>query len=145
MPGAMRILLLCVVACASARPFDRGAVESVLTAQAAAWNRGDLDGYMAGYVRSDALVFTSGGNVRHGWQDAYDHYKARYGADKSSMGQLAFTILQVDAVGSDGAVVLGKWMLTGPAAGSGIFTVVLARDASGWHIVHDHTSSDAAH
>ena len=41
----------------------------------AAWNRGDLDGYMAGYLHSDQLVFTSGGHVRHGWQDAFDHYK----------------------------------------------------------------------
>lgn len=142
MPGAMRILLLCLVACASARPFQRADVEAVLTAQAAAWNRGDLDGYMAGYLRSENLVFTSGGHIRHGWQDAHDHYKARYGADKASMGQLAFEILQIDPVGEGGAVVLGRWKLTGPAAGSGVFTVVLARDASGWHIVHDHTSSD---
>ena len=138
----MRILLLCLVACASARPFQPAEVEAVLTAQAAAWNRGDLDGYMAGYLHSDRLVFTSGGHVRHGWQDAYDHYKARYGNDKASMGQLAFSILQVDPIGDAGAVVLGRWTLTGPQAGGGIFTLVLARDPSGWHIVHDHTSID---
>ena len=134
-----------VAGCATTHAFtaaDRAAVAAVLDRQAAAWNRGDLAGYMAGYARTDTLVFTSGANIRTGWQQAFDHYQARYGTDRASMGTLAFELVSIDPVGGDGAVVLGRWKLTGtPVAGDGVFTVVLARRAEGWRIIHDHTSS----
>jgi ketosteroid isomerase-like protein len=127
----------------SFRPEDRVAVEGVLEQQRLAWNRGDLDGYMAGYLRSEELVFTSGGHIRRGWQETADRYRARYGGDPAGMGTLAFEILSVQPLGADGAVVLGRWKLTGtPQAGGGVFSVVLERRAKGWRIVHDHTSSD---
>lgn len=115
----------------------------MLAAQQAAWNAGDLEGYMAGYAKSDALVFTSGSKVRRGWRETHDKYKARYGSDRSTMGTLAFEILSVQSLGADGAVVLGRWALTNtPAAGSGIFSVALERTSAGWLVVHDHTSSE---
>ena len=58
---------------------DASEIKAVLFAQQAAWNRGDLVAYMDGYWKSDALIFTSGGRIRRGWQDADDHYKAKYG------------------------------------------------------------------
>jgi ketosteroid isomerase-like protein len=115
----------------------------VLAAQQTAWNRGDLDGYMAGYLRSPELVFTSGSKVRRGWQETYDKYKAKYGSDTTTMGKLAFEILGVQQLGADGAIVLGRWTLTAtPNAGSGVFSVALRRTDTGWLVVHDHTSSD---
>lgn len=142
-------MISCLVACAAGgtvtRRFetsDRAAVTAVLDAQVAAWNRGDLTAYMDGYVKTDALVFTSGSKVRRGWQQAFDHYQARYGKDRAAMGKLVFEIASVDALGADGAVVLGTWILTGsPSDGRGIFSVVLERRPEGWRIVHDHTSS----
>jgi ketosteroid isomerase-like protein len=136
-------------ACAARQPpphrfaaADRDAVSGVLQRQADAWNRGDLATYMDAYARTDALVFTSGSNIRRGWQAAFDHYQARYGRSPSTMGQLAFTILQIDPVGADGAVVLGQWAVTGTdVAGDGVFSVVLERRPEGWRIIHDHTSS----
>ena len=122
---------------------DETSVRAVLTAQQDAWNRGDLEGYMRGYIKSDALVFTSGSKVRKGWQETYDKYKARYGSDKATMGTLAFEILGVQSLGADGAIVLGRWVLTNtPQSGSGIFSVALERTPQGWLVVHDHTSSD---
>lgn len=144
---ARAMILMTLAGCATAHGHaftaaDRTAVAAVLDDQAAAWNRGDLAGYMAGYAKTDALVFTSGAQIRTGWQAAYDHYVARYGNDRASMGTLAFEVISIDAVGADGAIVLGRWKLTDtPAAGDGVFTVVLARRAEGWRIVHDHTSS----
>ena len=123
---------------------DRSAVEGVLQAQADAWNRGDLDGYMAGYARTPELVFTSGAKVRRGWQETRDAYVKKYGSDPRGMGKLSFELLQVQPVGADGAVVLGRWQLRDtPNAGGGIFSVVLERRPEGWRVVHDHTSSDA--
>jgi ketosteroid isomerase-like protein len=122
---------------------DRAAVLDVLERQRAAWNHGDLAGYMDGYARSPDLVFTSGAKIRQGWGEAFAAYQKRYGSDKSGMGQLAFEILGVQPVGGDGAIVLGRWRLTDtPQAGSGVFSVILERRPEGWRIVHDHTSSD---
>jgi ketosteroid isomerase-like protein len=122
---------------------DDVAVRGVLLAQLQAWNRGDLDGYMRGYVKSDELVFTSGGKVRRGWDETYAKYKAKYGNARSTMGTLAFEILGVQALGADGAIVLGRWSLTNtPVAGSGVFSVALERTKAGWVVVHDHTSAD---
>lgn len=122
---------------------DAAAVRAVLTAQQDAWNHGDLAGYMAGYLRSPELVFTSGGTIRHGWDETFAKYRDRYGDDPSTMGKLGFEILGVQALGADGAIVLGRWVLTDtPVAGGGVFSVALARTPEGWKVVHDHTSSD---
>ena len=137
-----------LVACAAApprafTPADDTAVRAVLSTQATAWNRGDLAGYMAGYLHDPSLVFTSGSQVRRGWDETFAKYRDRYGTDPSTMGHLVFEILGVQALGADGAVVLGRWILTAtPSAGSGVFSVALARTAEGWKVVHDHTSSD---
>jgi ketosteroid isomerase-like protein len=123
---------------------DHDAVLAVLEAQKTAWNAGDLEGYMAGYERSEALVFTSGGNIRRGWQETHDKYQARYGGDSSGMGHLEFEIDELRALGTDAAVVLGHWYLTEtPQSGSGVFSVILLRTADGWKVVHDHTSASA--
>ena len=135
------------IACATTTPRfsadDDRAIRGVLAKQEDAWNRGDLEGYMAGYEHSADLVFTSASKVRRGWQETHDKYKAKYGSDPSTMGKLAFEILGVQALGADGAIVLGRWKLTDtPNAGSGVFSVALRRTSSGWLVVHDHTSSD---
>ena len=142
------VLLAAVLAsgCCAARRFersDRAAVAAVLERQRVAWNRGDLAVFMDGYLRSPELVFTSGGQIRRGWDDTMKRYQTRYGGDRAGMGQLAFEILGVQPLGADGAVILGRWRLTGtPNAGGGVFSVVLERRPEGWRIVHDHTSRD---
>src|SRR5262249_31585882 len=85
-------LALCIglglAGCASTPPHvghfeasDRVAIQAVLDSQIAAWNHGDLPGYMDGYARIPGLIFTSGGDIRRGWQEALDHYQARYAID----------------------------------------------------------------
>ena len=145
---ALLATVLCVSACASVRHFgsaDHAAVTSLLERQAAAWNQGDLDAFMVGYARTPELIFTSGSKVRRGWEETRAKYQARYGNDPATMGHLVFDILEVQPLGADGAVVLGRWTLTEtPEAGSGVFSVVLERRDGEWKVVHDHTSSDPA-
>src|SRR4051812_45741024 len=93
------LLALAVAACAASpphvahfEPADRAAIQAVIERQVAAWNHGDLARYMDGYARTPALIFTSGGNVRRGWQEAFDFYQARYATDPAAMGTLAFAI-----------------------------------------------------
>lgn len=127
---------------ATFQPTDRAAIEALMNNLTTTWNRGDLAAFMEGYAHTPTVVFTVGGQVRRGWQEAFDHYKATYAADPTSMGQLAFKLESIDAVGADGAVVLGHWELGGiEHPEHGVFSVVLERRPEGWRIIHDHSSS----
>jgi uncharacterized protein (TIGR02246 family) len=141
------VLLACVMwicACTVQRfdDDDRHAIEATLAAQRDAWNRGDLETFMQAYTR-EHLVFTSGGNIRRGWDETLARYRERY-AEGGNMGRLAFTDLEIRSVAPDAAVVLGRWEVSeSQEAGRGVFTLVMVREGDAWRIVHDHTSAAA--
>jgi beta-aspartyl-peptidase (threonine type) len=136
------LLALAMNAGCSFRPRDREAITGLLADQVAAWNRGDLDGFLRAYEPSEALVFTSGGTINRGFVATRARYLQRYAARGiGTMGHLALEVLEIRALGRDGAVVLGRWSLSATAAaGEGVFTLALLRTSAGWRIVHDHTS-----
>lgn len=117
-------------------------VRSVLEAQQASWNRGDVEGFMAGYETSDTTTFV-GATITHGYQQVLENYRRRY-PTREKMGQLAFSELEVKLLGADHASVIGKWHLARPAdAGGdtgGFFTLLFHKTAAGWKIILDHTS-----
>ena len=121
---------------------SKTAVEQVLRAQVEAWNRHDLDGFVAGYWNSPELTFFSGGQEHRGWQATLDRYRARYASPGHEMGKLEFSDLRVEMLGPDSAFVRGAWHLTMPDGKTphGLFTLVFRKFADGWKIVHDHTS-----
>jgi beta-aspartyl-peptidase (threonine type) len=117
------------------------AVRKVLDDQAAAWNKGDLDGFMAGYWNSPDLTFFSGGKVTRGWEATLERYRQRYRSEGKEMGHLAFRDLDVTVLGPDSAVVRGRFELElGKDKHTGLFTLLLRKKPEGWRIVHDHTS-----
>jgi beta-aspartyl-peptidase (threonine type) len=119
------------------------AVEQVLRKQQAAWNRHDLEGFMAGYWNSSQLTFFSGGKEHDGWQATMDRYLAKYASPGHEMGQLEFSGLHVEVPCQDFAFVRGSWKLTMSDGKTphGLFTLVFRKFPDGWKIVHDHTSS----
>jgi beta-aspartyl-peptidase (threonine type) len=122
---------------------NEAAIRKVLDDQVAAWNRGDLDGFMQGYWNSDHLTFFSDDNVEQGWQETYDRYRRRYQAEGKEMGTLNFEDLTIDQTGPKSALVRGRWRLAfkdGKTRG-GLFTLLLREEDPGWRIVHDHTSA----
>lgn len=122
---------------------DLERIRAVLEHQRDAWNRGDLETYMQGYHRSPDTVFTSGGEIRRGWQATFDSYRSRYGTGQD-MGTLAFSELEIRPLGDAAAVVLGHWKLSSTErAGAGVFTLVVEQRNGRWVIVHDHTSAKA--
>ncbi len=120
---------------------DLVAVRAVLDAQAAAWNRGDIEGYMDGYDRSPDTVFVSGDRVNRGWQNVLDRYKKTYDS-REKMGTLTFSDLEITILSKDAALVLGRWHLQrSKDEPHGRFTLLFRKTKAGWKIVHDHTSS----
>lgn len=145
MPRRLPALALALaLACAHSPGFvaaDHAAIVEVLRGQQDAWNRGDLEGFLRAYDPGPELVFTSGGRVRRGYAETRARYQARYQRESAAMGHLDFELLDVRALGPDGAIVLGRWRLSStPQAGEGVFSLAFLRTPSGWRIVHDHTS-----
>jgi ketosteroid isomerase-like protein len=117
-------------------------VLAVLQLQADAWNRGDIEGYMQGYWNSDSLVFTSGGNIRRGWQATLEKYKKSY-STKAQMGMLKFSRIEVTLLSPSSALVLGHWELQREKDHpGGVFSLILRKFSDGWKVIHDHTSKE---
>lgn len=123
---------------------ESAAVRAVLDRQVADWNRGDLDGFLAGYWNSPKAVFQSGGQRFDGWEAMRDRYRRRYQAEGRAMGRLVFSGLDVEPLGPGAALARGRWQLTMPDGSTpgGLFTVIFRKFPDGWKIVHDHTSAD---
>lgn len=117
-----------------------GEIRRVMDAQVAAWNAGDINGFMRGYWNSPELVFVSGDDVTRGWQPTIERYKKRYDS-RAKMGTLTFSDLEIDVLSKDAAKVLGSWALERENdRPKGKFTLIFRRMKDGWVIVHDHTS-----
>jgi len=125
----------------SAQTKDETAIRAVLEAQAAAWNRGDVDGYMNGYDRSPNTEFVGGDSITRGWQQVLDRYKQKYDS-REKMGTLTFSDLEINVLSNDAALVLGRWRLKRATdEPHGTFTLLFRKTKAGWRIVHDHSSS----
>lgn len=115
-------------------------VRAVLDAQTAAWNRGDIDGFMDGYARSPKTTFVSGDEVTRGWQTVRDRYAKKYD-NREKMGTLTFSGIEITSLGDDTAMVLGSWSLQRKEdRPHGKFTLLFRKLPEGWRIVLDHTS-----
>lgn len=124
-------------------PSDResaAAIRAVLDAQVAAWNRGDLEGYMDGYERSPHIVFISGDRLTRGWKTVLERYKRSYDT-REKMGVLKFSDVEITFLSKDAALVFGRWQLRTKNEPHGRFTLLFKKTKPGWRIVHDHTSS----
>lgn len=118
----------------------RAEIRKVMDEQAAAWNRGDIEGFMNGYWKSGELKFVSGDRVTRGWQPTLDNYKKSYDT-REKMGTLTFSDLDINVLSKDAAVVLGNWSLQRATdKPGGKFTLIFRKLKEGWRIVHDHTS-----
>jgi beta-aspartyl-peptidase (threonine type) len=117
-------------------------IRLVLDDQVAAWNKGDLDGFMAGYWKSDELTFYSGGDVTTGWQSTLERYRKRYQSEGREMGKLEFSDVRIKQLADDTAWVRGRWKLvTSKETLGGLYTLIVQRMPEGWRIIHDHTSA----
>lgn len=136
-------LIVIVISCQSSpdSKHTKMDIARVIFDQQNAWNRGDMEGYMQGYLKSDSLRFASGGNVTYGWETTLERYKKGY-PDKTTMGELTFSDIDIQLISNNAAFVFGKWELEREGDHPwGLFTLVFKKTKAGWRVVHDHTSS----
>ena len=119
-------------------------IRALLRTQTDAWNRGDIDTFMAGYWKSDDTVFVGASGITRGWQSVLDRYRKNY-PDRQAMGQLTFSSLEVHLVCPDAAFAIGEFQLEREHdKPSGIFTLNFQKFPEGWRIVADHTTAFAS-
>ena len=141
-------LLALSAACAAPPTAQSDAVDQVRglwKMQSDAWNRGDLEGFMAAYWKSPDLVFFSNGNETRGWQQTLDRYRARYQGQGQEMGELDFPQLEFTQLGGDVVLARGRWHLkmTDGKESGGMTSVIFRKLPEGWRIVHDHSSAES--
>jgi len=133
-------MMLCLKA---ALPFQVDDIKTdvlrILDLQKAAWNRQDIEGFMAYYWNSGMFTFQSGANRLRGWGALLERYKKSYSGE--NWGILDFTDLEVNALGADHAYVIGRYKLAlKDTRREGLFTIIFKRFPEGWWIIHDHSS-----
>jgi beta-aspartyl-peptidase (threonine type) len=127
----------------TASPEGTKNVRELLDRQVAAWNRGDLEGYMAGYWKSDQLSFFSNGKKTLGWRPTLEHYRERYQKNKTGMGKVTLKV-ELEQLDEDLVLGRGEWSLIMPDGSTphGLTTLIVRKMPEGWRIVHDHSCSE---
>jgi hypothetical protein len=138
--------VVCVVAlvltagCSQSYPEPELQVVNVLNAQTDAWNRGDLDAFLAHHWQSDDLTCLRGGELSEGWPAVSAAYRARWPAPDQRR-RLRFERIRLHPL-SDGAILaVGQWLLVNsPEARRGTFSRVFQCIDDRWVIIHEHLS-----
>ena len=116
-------------------------IMKVMKFQENAWNSGDINSFMEGYIKSDELVFSGKSGPVYGWNETKNRYLKNY-PDTQTMGQLKFTVNKIRSVSSDVAFLIGEYYLTRSTEDSyGHFTLFWKKINNKWLIISDHTTA----
>lgn len=124
-------------------PAEESTVVAAMMDSAAGWNAGDIDRFMAVYSDTPDTSFVTSQGLLRGKAAMKARYKARYDfGDAAKRGTLSFETLDFRLFGPVHALYIGRYTLT-YADGkkqSGPTSLVFAKEATGWHIIADHSS-----
>ncbi|MBO9681119.1 MAG: DUF4440 domain-containing protein [Flavisolibacter sp.] len=125
---------------ANSQSKDEKEIRQLLATQTGSWNRGDIEGFMQTYWKSDSLLFIGKSGVRFGWQETLNNYKKGY-PDTIAMGKLSFDIIRIKKLSPEYYYVVGKWMLKRTIGDlSGHYDLLLRKIKGKWYIIADHSS-----
>ena len=131
---------LLVTALTFAQSNNELAIREILANQTAAWNRGDIKGFMNGYWENDSLMFIGKSGVTYGWSNTLKNYKKNY-PDTAAMGKLTFTLIKLKKLSNEYYHVTGQWFLKRSIGDIGGHFTLLFRKINGrWVIISDHSS-----
>jgi len=117
-------------------------LERVMNESAEAWNRGDVDAFLASY-KDDAMTAFMAPRITYGIPDIKARYLRSYFKDGKPKAQLTYGDLKYRALGSNYVLMTGRWYLTEAGTGNkqeGYYSLVWERTPAGWKIIHDHSS-----
>jgi len=145
------VLVAFVLAASACRPAARDApaavpsdaataIPGVLAASADAWNAGDLAGHVRPYA--DSATFMGRDGPIQGRDRVGETLARSFWLDGRPKQQLSFDRIVVRPLGDRHALTTGHFLLTGGGEPdrAGWFSLTFEKTASGWQIVHDHSS-----
>ena len=119
---------------------DVSEVTEAMKKQETAWNKADIEGFMAYYWKSDSLKFIGSKGITYGWQKTLDNYKKSY-PTPDAMGVLTFENNTIEQLSPTKIFVIGKWNLKRKEGDVGGHYTLLWKKINGkWVIIVDHTS-----
>jgi ketosteroid isomerase-like protein len=117
-------------------------VVKVVLAQQAAWNNGDLDGFISHYKDADDTEAMLAGPAK-GMAAIRAAFRINY-PNRESMGKIEYTEVEARELGERFVLATGRYHLErtkkggGPADGN--FTEVMEKTAAGWQVIFSETT-----
>jgi ketosteroid isomerase-like protein len=134
------------IACTRAAPPAAGGsmrdeILATMSQSGKEWTHGDLTASMGDYLDSSRTTYVTKQEVLRGRDAIRAHYAARF-APGVRQDSLWFQNVEVDSLAPGVANVIAFYVLSrgDSVIARGPTTVVMLRTASGWKIVHDHSS-----
>lgn len=120
----------------------QAAVDSLLRMSAAAWNGGDLDGFLHWYQRGAETTYIGSTGLLHGWEAIRQRYAPTFEPD-AARDSLRFEGLETRVLGGATGLATARYVLFrgDSTTSTGVFTLVLEETPEGWRIIHDHSSA----
>tara|TARA_B100001996_G_scaffold89625_1_gene66481 strand:+ start:235 stop:678 length:444 start_codon:yes stop_codon:yes gene_type:complete len=119
---------------------DSISIAKILKYQEEAWNNGDIDKFMQGYLKSDNIVFTGSNGSIYGWEETRKRYLNKY-SNRTLMGRLKFRIINFQKLSDNIIQMQGSFYLKRKIDDSkGFFSLIWKKADKKWFIISDHTS-----
>lgn len=116
---------------------EKKAIIAIMQEQQEDWSRGDLEGFMEGYWKSDSLKFYSSRGVTYGWQNTLENYKNGY-PTKAHIGTLKFKINDISRIEEEAYFVMGEYHLNREVGdANGVFMIIFKKIDGAWKIIAD--------
>ena len=116
-------------------------IDLMMSASAAAWNRGDLDLFVSDYLPGQGTTFIGRRGVLRGVDAIRANYAARF-APGGQRDSLHFEQMEVDELAPNVANVIAWYVLQrgDSVTARGPTSLVMRKMNGRWRIVHDHSS-----
>tara|TARA_B100000945_G_C20384419_1_gene598925 strand:+ start:641 stop:1084 length:444 start_codon:yes stop_codon:yes gene_type:complete len=119
---------------------DSISILKVLKFQEEAWNSGNINKFMEGYLKSEKIVFTGSNGSIYGWEETKKRYLNKY-SNRTLMGNLKFKIINFQKLSENIIQMQGSFYLKRKINDSkGFFSLIWKKENENWFIISDHTS-----
>ena len=133
------VLILCCTSL-QAQTENEKQIDRVLDEQLAAWNAGNIEGFMQGYWKNDSVMYIGKTGITYGYNNILQKYKKGF-PDKNLMGKLSFNIFHKNELSPHIYFVVGKYRVErNNSILEGHFTLLFRKVNDRWVIISDHSS-----
>ncbi len=116
---------------------DKKEIIAIMKQQEQAWSNNDLEGFMAGYWKSDSLKFYGQSGITYGWQKTLDNYIKNY-PTKADTGKLTFKVNDISKIENKSYYVMGEYHLSREKGNAnGVFMIIFKKINNKWKIIAD--------